>query len=55
MLSTLVMLIRIFPALRDLAQAERWYQQSLELHDERDRLGRGRCLFQLGATGFTVR
>ena len=36
------------PALRDLAQAERWYRRSLELRDERDRLGRGKCLSQLG-------
>ncbi len=35
-------------ALRDLAQADRWYRRSLELHDERDRLGRARCLGQLG-------
>jgi len=32
------------PALRDLDQAERWYRRSLELHDERDRMGRGTCL-----------
>jgi tetratricopeptide (TPR) repeat protein len=32
----------------DLAQAERWYRRSLELHDERDRLGRGKCLITLG-------
>jgi tetratricopeptide (TPR) repeat protein len=36
------------PAIRDLAQAERWYRRSLELHDERDRLGRSNCLNQLG-------
>ncbi|MFO1430198.1 MAG: CHAT domain-containing protein [Candidatus Competibacteraceae bacterium] len=36
------------PALRDLAQAERWYRRSLELHDEYDRLGRGQCLGELG-------
>src|SRR6185369_12117222 len=36
------------PALRDLAQAERWYRCSLEFHDERDQLGRGKCLSQLG-------
>jgi len=36
------------PTLRDLNQAERWYRRSLELHDERDRLGCGRCLHQLG-------
>ncbi len=36
------------PALRDLAQAERWYRRSLELTDEGDRLGRSQCLSQLG-------
>jgi len=36
------------PTLRDLDQAERWYQRSLEMHDEHGRLGRARCLVQLG-------
>ncbi len=36
------------PALRDLAQAEGWYKRSLELREERDRLGRGGCLAGLG-------
>jgi hypothetical protein len=36
-------------ALRDLGQAERWYRRSLELCDERDHLGRGRCVGQLGS------
>ena len=40
------------PAIRDLAQAERWYRRSLELHDERDRLGRGKCHNQLGAVAY---
>ena len=40
------------PAIRDLPQAERWYRRSLELHDERDRLGRGKCLGQLGSVAF---
>jgi len=35
-------------ALRDLDQAMYWYRRSLELRDERDRLGRGGCLAQLG-------
>jgi len=35
-------------ALRDLDQAERWCRRSLDLLDERDRLGRSRCLHQLG-------
>jgi tetratricopeptide (TPR) repeat protein len=36
------------PALRDLAQAEQWYQRSLELRAEGDRLGRGRVQGQIG-------
>ena len=40
------------PALRDLAQAERWYRRSLELRDERDRYGRGGCLAQLGLVAY---
>jgi len=36
------------PAIHDLDQAERWYKRSLELHDENDRLGCGRCTGQLG-------
>ncbi|MCI0698890.1 CHAT domain-containing protein [candidate division KSB1 bacterium] len=40
------------PALRDLAQAEHWYRRSLELHDERDRLGRGKCHNQLGLVAY---
>jgi tetratricopeptide (TPR) repeat protein len=36
------------PGLRDLDEAERWYQRSLELHDQQDRLGRGRCTGELG-------
>ena len=40
------------PALRDLAQAERWYRRSLELFDERDRLGRGRCTIVLGTVAY---
>jgi tetratricopeptide (TPR) repeat protein len=36
------------PALRDLAQAERWYRRSLELRDERHHLLRGKGLGQLG-------
>jgi TPR repeat protein len=35
--------------LRDLEKAESWYRRSLQLRDERDALGRGRCLFQLGS------
>jgi len=40
------------PALRDLAAAERWYRRSLELHEERDRTGRARCLGQLGLVAY---
>jgi tetratricopeptide (TPR) repeat protein len=40
------------PALRDLAQAERWYRRSLELCAEGDRLGRGKCLSQLGLVAY---
>lgn len=36
------------PAIRDLAEAERWHRRSLELRQEEDRLGRARCLGQLG-------
>ena len=35
-------------SIRDLKQAEHWYHQSLEMHDPQDRLGRARCLGQLG-------
>ncbi len=38
--------------LRDLAQADHWYRRSLELQDDRDRLGQGRCLGQLGHVAF---
>ncbi len=34
--------------LRDLDAAERWYQRSLHLVDERDYLGRSRGMYQLG-------
>jgi len=40
------------PALRDLAQAERWYRRSLELCDERDRQGRARSAGQLGLVAY---
>ncbi|MGH8898122.1 MAG: tetratricopeptide repeat protein [Egibacteraceae bacterium] len=36
------------PGLRDLDQAEHWYRTSLELFDENDELGRGRCVAQVG-------
>jgi tetratricopeptide (TPR) repeat protein len=36
------------PELRDLNEAERWYQDSLDLRDEGDRLGRAQCVAQLG-------
>jgi len=34
--------------IRNLEQAEQWYQRSLELRDERDKLGQAQCLTQLG-------
>jgi tetratricopeptide (TPR) repeat protein len=40
------------PALRDLAQAERWYQRSLELRAEGDRQGQAKCLSQLGLVAY---
>lgn len=40
------------PALRDLEQAEYWCRRSLELRDERDRLGRARGLGQLGFVAY---
>lgn len=40
------------PALRNLAQAKRWYRRSLTLHDERDRLERGKCHCQLGQVAY---
>ncbi len=40
------------PALRDLAQAERWYRRSLELHDARDSLGCGKCTITLGNVAY---
>jgi hypothetical protein len=39
-------------ALRDLTQAEQWYQRSLELRTEQDRLGRGRVQGQLGKVAY---
>ena len=43
---------RDLPSLRDLQEAECWYRRSLELREERDRLGRGRCYGELGAVAF---
>ncbi len=40
------------PVLRDLDQADRWCRRSLDLHDESDRLGCGRCVGQLGLVAF---
>ncbi|HEX9370719.1 MAG TPA: tetratricopeptide repeat protein [Roseiflexaceae bacterium] len=40
------------PTIRNLAQAERWYRRSLELHDERDRLGRSKCMDELGLVAY---
>ena len=40
------------PALRDLDEAERWVRRSLELHAAGDRLGRGKCVGQLGGVAY---
>jgi tetratricopeptide (TPR) repeat protein len=37
------------PSLRNLDQAEHWIRHSLQLHQEGDKLGRGKCTNQLGA------
>jgi tetratricopeptide (TPR) repeat protein len=34
--------------IRDLSAAERWYRRSLELYAKEDRIGRAKCLGQLG-------
>jgi tetratricopeptide (TPR) repeat protein len=39
---------KALPGLRDLDAATRWYQEALDLFDEGDRLGRARCVGQLG-------
>lgn len=39
---------RDLPTLRDLDRAEGWYQRSMDLIDERDRMGHSRCVGQLG-------
>jgi len=43
---------RNVPAIYDLARAEYWFRRSLELSDERDRFGHGRCLSQLGLVAY---
>jgi tetratricopeptide (TPR) repeat protein len=40
------------PALRDLDEAERWYQRGLELTDEHDQLGRAKMISQLGNVAY---
>jgi tetratricopeptide (TPR) repeat protein len=40
------------PGIRNLEKAEQWYRRSLELHDERDNLGRSKCLSQMGIVTF---
>ncbi len=40
------------PALRNLDEAERWYQRSLELRAEGDRKGKGGCMAQLGLVAY---
>jgi tetratricopeptide (TPR) repeat protein len=39
-------------AIRNLEQADHWYRRSLQLHDDRDRLGRSKCLNQLGLVAY---
>jgi tetratricopeptide (TPR) repeat protein len=38
--------------IRDFALAEQWYSRSLELHPKGDRLGRAKCLGQLGSVAY---
>ncbi|MGA2074532.1 MAG: tetratricopeptide repeat protein [Terriglobia bacterium] len=38
--------------IRDLAEAERWYNRDLELESDEDSLGRARCLGQLGRVSY---
>jgi len=38
--------------LHNLDQAAHWYQRSLELHSEDDRLGRARCFMQIGSVAY---
>ncbi|HEY0605574.1 MAG TPA: tetratricopeptide repeat protein, partial [Herpetosiphonaceae bacterium] len=40
------------PSIRDLTQADYWYKHCLELRDESDYLGRGKCQNQLGAISY---
>ena len=40
------------PGLRDLDEAERWYQRSLALLGAQDRLGRGKCTYGLGHVAY---
>jgi tetratricopeptide (TPR) repeat protein len=40
------------PALRDLDQAQRWYERDLELMDQRDTLGRAKTIGQLGNVAY---
>ncbi len=40
------------PELRDLGKAEQFYRRSLQLRDERDRLGKARCLNELGIVAY---
>lgn len=39
-------------AIRNIEQAEQWYRRSLELTDERDKLGQAQCLNQLGYVAY---
>jgi len=43
---------RNIPDLRDLDEAERWYRRSLEFRPAGDRMGRARCLGELGGLAY---
>jgi tetratricopeptide (TPR) repeat protein len=47
-----VYLRKYLPTLLDLDEAEQWYRRGLALFPTEDRLGRGRCLAQLGAVTY---
>jgi tetratricopeptide (TPR) repeat protein len=40
------------PGLRDLGEAERWYQRSLDLRPEQDRVGRAKSLWGMGVVAY---
>lgn len=50
--ASLGLVYKNIPSLRDLVQAENWYKRSLELRNEHDSLGLGKCLNQLGSIAY---